>query len=255
MQASNETTSGRRIVVTGAAGGIGRATVAALLANGDHVIALDLPHVLGEHPPPPGVEVHVVDLATPDHVDAVAAELARRHGALEGLVALAGFARPRSSLAETGLDGWRGVLEGNLDTTYLIARALLPLLRRGSAPAIVTMASGLGVKPAPGFGAYGVAKAGIIALTKLLAAEEAPLIRVNAVAPSAVDTPFLRGGIAHGGASGPVRIDVEGYVKTIPLGRLAVAEDVVGPILFLLSPAAGYITGQTLHINGGGLMP
>jgi 3-oxoacyl-[acyl-carrier protein] reductase len=81
------------------------------------------------------------------------------------------------------------------------------------------------------------------------------VIRVNAVAPSAVDTPFLRGGIAHGKPDRPLRMDVGAYLATIPMGRLATADDIVGPILFLLSPGARYITGQTLHINGGGLMP
>ncbi len=110
-------------------------------------------------------------------------------------------------------------------------------------------------KPSPGYGSYGVAKAGVIALTKLVAAEEAPLIRANAVAPAAVDTAFLRGGTAHGAPGQEMRLDLDAYLRTVPLARLATPEDVVGPILFLLSPAARYVTGQTLHINGGSLMP
>jgi 3-oxoacyl-[acyl-carrier protein] reductase len=243
------------VVVTGGAGGIGRALVEALLAAGARVAVLDLPQVLDRHPVSPGVLGVGCDLTEEDAVQAAAARVTAEFGALDGLVTLAGFARPKAALDETTPESWSAVLSGNLDTTYLVVRAALPLLRQGRSPAIVTMASGLAVKAAPGYGAYGVSKAGVIALTKLLAAEEAPAIRVNAVAPAAVDTAFLRGGTGHGAAGQPMRLDPGQYLKTVPLGRLAETEDVVGPILFLLSPAAGYITGQTLHINGGSLMP
>ena len=109
----------------------------------------------------------------------------------------------------------------------------------------------------PGHGPYSVAKAGIIQLTRLLAQENAPTVRVNAVAPGAVDTAFLRGGTGRGGDDGAIErhVDPVAYVKSVPLGRLGVAEDIVGPILFLLGSGARYVTGQTLHVNGGGLMP
>jgi 3-oxoacyl-[acyl-carrier protein] reductase len=93
-------------------------------------------------------------------------------------------------------------------------------------------------------------------MTKLLAAENAPKVRVNAIAPSAVDTAFLRGGTGRGGddPSGDAHVDLAAYAATIPMRRIGVVEDVVGPVLFLLGPASGYVTGQTLHINGGLLM-
>jgi 3-oxoacyl-[acyl-carrier protein] reductase len=247
--------TGRRVLVTGAGGGIGRAVVAALRAGGAEVIALDLGRVLDAHPLPQDVVVFACDLTDEAEVGRVFGAIAARWPALDGMVALAGFARPRAAITETSHAAWSDVLDGNLNSTVLALKAALPLLRQGREPAIVTMASGLAVKAAPGYGAYGVSKAGVIALTKLLAAEEAPVIRVNVVAPSAVDTPFLRGGIAHGDPSQPLRLDMASYVQSIPLGRLADADDIAGPILFLLSPAARYITGQTLHINGGGLMP
>jgi 3-oxoacyl-[acyl-carrier protein] reductase len=246
---------GCRILVTGAGGGIGRALVDALLARGAEVLGLDLPRVLDASPLPDAVASFPCELTDEASVSATFRQIAARWPALDGLVALAGYALPRTSVHDLAKADWSDVLAGNLDTTMLPVRAALDLLRKGDAPAIVTMASGLGVKAAPGYGAYGVAKAGVIALTKMLAAEEAPVIRVNAVAPSAVDTPFLRGGTAHGAEGQPLRLEVDAYLRTIPLGRLATADEVVGPILFLLSPAARYITGQTLHINGGGLMP
>ncbi len=83
---------------------------------------------------------------------------------------------------------------------------------------------------------------------------DGPNIRVNAVAPAAVDTAFLRGGTGRSDEQGAPRFDMDAYAASIPLGRIALPEDIAGPILFLLSDAAGYITGQTLHINGGSFM-
>jgi len=248
---------GRRIGVLGGCGGIGRALVAHLLAGGARVAVIDLPASIARHPVPRGVQAHAADATDPLAVAEAFARIEASFGGLDGLVTLAGFAAARMPVAATDPSVWDAVVDGNLDSTYLACRAAVPLLERGVEPAIVTISSGLAAKPAPGYGPYAVAKAGVLALTRILAAELAPAIRVNAVAPSAVDTAFLKGGTGRGGdeADAPARLDVAAYLKTIPLARLAEADDVVGPILFLLSPAARYVTGQTLHVNGGLLMP
>lgn len=243
---------GSRVAVLGGAGGIGRAVVARLLAAKAMVAVLDLPESLARHPQPGTREMPC------DATDATALEAAfAAIGTLDGLVVLAGFTEARMPVAETTEATFRAVLDGNLTTTFLACRAALPWLRRGTAPAIVTMASGLALRATPGYGPYSAAKAGVLALTRQLAAENAPDIRVNAVAPSAVETAFLRGGTHRGGddAGATTRFDREAYARSVPLGRLAVPDDIAGPILFLLSAHAGYITGQTLHINGGLLMP
>jgi 3-oxoacyl-[acyl-carrier protein] reductase len=169
---------------------------------------------------------------------------------------LAGFSLARQPIAAFDAGEWDSVIAGNLRSTFLTARAALPLLHKGDSPSVVTTASGLAVKSTPGFGPYAAAKAGVISMTKLLAAENAPKVRVNAIAPSAVDTAFLRGGTGRGGddPSGDAHVDLAAYAATIPMRRIGVVEDVVGPVLFLLGPASGYVTGQTLHINGGLLM-
>jgi 3-oxoacyl-[acyl-carrier protein] reductase len=246
---------GAAIAVVGATGGIGRALVAALDAAGCRVVAMDLPGPLQDAPDDWSGDIARVplDATDPGAVEAAFAHVSGTVPALDGLVHLAGFTRTRTPAVEVEPADWREVIEGNLDSAYLCLRSAAPLLRRGRAPSVVLTSSGLALKSTPGYGSYAAAKAGVLALMRATATELAPDVRVNAVAPSAVETPFLTGGTGR-----PVRavgFDREAYLKTVPLGRMAQAEDVVGPILFLLGPASGYVTGQTLHVNGGLLMP
>ena len=113
----------------------------------------------------------------------------------------------------------------------------------------------LGHRPRPGYGPYALSKAGIAALTRQLALEMAPDVRVNCVSPTAVDTAFQRGGTGRSDEKAPDAIDYDAYARAVPLGRIAVPEDVTGPIFFLLSDQAAYITGQVLHVNGGAYTP
>ncbi|KPQ11999.1 MAG: 3-oxoacyl-[acyl-carrier protein] reductase [Saliniramus fredricksonii] len=244
---------GARIAVLGACGGIGQALVAALNAIGCRVFPLDLPRSL-ESSALQGTEAAIpVDATSESALTEAFATLEQRAGGLEGFVHLAGFTAAPAPLATQTRAVFDDVVTGNLDSTFLAARAALPLLARGSDASLVLTSSGLAAKATPGYGPYAAAKAGVIALTRVLAIENAPHIRVNAVAPSAVETPFLEGGMGrdpHGRG-----FDREGYAKTIPLGRIAAPDDVTGPLLFLLGPASGYMTGQVLHVNGGSLMP
>ena len=243
----------RRVAVVGGAGGIGRALVTALMAQGARVAVLDLPASLARHTPPEGVLAHALDATDETQVRAAFEALKKAWGAIDALVNLAGFAAAKTPVDATPRAIWDEVMDGNLAAAFLCSQAALPLLRAGNDAAIVNMSSGLAVKPAPGYGPYSVAKAGVLALTRLLAAENAPAIRANAIAPAAVDTAFLKGGTGRGGddSATPARLDLDASLKTVPLARLAQPDDVVGPILFLLSPAAAYMTGQTLHVNGG----
>ena len=119
---------------------------------------------------------------------------------------------------------------------------------------MVNVASGLGAHARPGFGPYAAAKAGLISLTKTMALEAAPEVRVNAVGPSVLDTAFLLGGEGRT-AVATAPIDLRAVANATPLGRIAIPEDVVGPILFLLGPGAQFMTGQVLWVNGGSYMP
>jgi NAD(P)-dependent dehydrogenase (short-subunit alcohol dehydrogenase family) len=249
----------RRIAVLGGAGGIGRALVARLVAEGARVTVLDLPASLARYPVPEGVAAIPVDLAEDAALTAAFDRLAADCPELDGFVNLSGFMSPRAPLADVPVATLDEVLGANLRGAVLAATRAMPLLAAGRGGSMVQVASGLAQHVRPGYGPYAMAKAGLIALTKTLAVEGAPRVRVNAVCPGAVDTAFLRGGTGRSDEGGPDRggpaLDMTAYVAAIPLARLAQPQDVVGPILFLLSDASAYMTGQCLWINGGAFMP
>jgi 3-oxoacyl-[acyl-carrier protein] reductase len=249
--------SGSRIALVGGCGGIGREVTAACVAAGLKVAVLDLPRSLERRPPPEGVLVLPLDATDERMVDGAFGQLDAAFGGLDALVNLAGFANRPVPFDALSTDEWDETVAGNLRSVYLTCRAAAPLLRRGDMPAIVNIASGLAVRLLPGHAPYGAAKAGVVAFTKALAVELAPAIRANAVAPGAVDTDFLKGGTGRDPdpPGAPSRLAREAYVRAVPLGRLAVPEDIVGPILFLAGPASRFMTGQVLHVNGGGLTP
>lgn len=245
---------GARVAVVGAAGGIGQALTAALIEEGARVAALDMPRSLAAGLPE-GVAARIeIDAGDPASVAGAFAAVGETLGGLEAMVNLAGFNIALKPMADIDPSGWEEVLRVNLTGAFLCARAAIPLLRQGRDPVLVTAASGLGAKPSSGYGAYAASKAGVISMTRTLATENAPWLRVNAVAPSAVDTAFLRGGTGRS-QTNALPMDLADYERAVPLGRIALPRDVVGPILFLIGPASGYITGQILHVNGGLYMP
>jgi 3-oxoacyl-[acyl-carrier protein] reductase len=243
-----------RLLVAGGCGGIGRALVREALAQRARVVVLDLEASIVRHPPPPGARALAIDAADPASVDRACRTIADDWGGLDGAVNLVGFMSGPRALSDTPAPVWDEVMRGNLDAAFSLSVALHPLLRDGRGASLVHVASGLGMHARPNYGPYAVAKAGIIMLTRQLALEWAPSIRVNAVAPSAVDTAFLRGGTGRSDETDAPRFDPQAYGRTIPLGRIARPQDIVGPTLFLLSEAACYVTGQTLQVNGGAFM-
>lgn len=251
--------AGSRVAVVGGAGAIGRKVVEACLENGHQVVVLDLARSLEAFPPPKQCLSMAIDATDAKQIEAAFAEIDADWGALDGLVFLVGFTiTPPTRLDAVTIDQWDDVIAGNLKTGYLIARSAVPLLMKGNNPAIVNVSSGLGVSVLPGFGPYAAAKAGLIGLTKALAVECGPTIRANAVAPAAIETAFMKGGTGRqddmtDGA--PPWFKTQDYARMLPLQRVTTVDDVVGPVLFLMGPKSGFITGQTIHINGGRFMP
>jgi 3-oxoacyl-[acyl-carrier protein] reductase len=244
------------LAVVGGCGGIGYAIVLAALAQQARITVLDLPASLAQRQLPEGVDAIALDIRDAQQVADAFEQLAQRHRHLDALVNVAGYTGGLQSIE--GIDDalFDDIQQGNLYGAMHCCRHALPLLRNATQPSIVNVSTGIASIGAAGYGAYAVAKAGLNALTRVLAAEAAPQIRVNAVAPGGVDTAFLRGGYGRGGSEDgpPLRLDVDAYAARVPLGRIAVADDIAAPVMFLMSTAAAYISGQVIHVNGGALM-
>lgn len=237
-----------KIVILGGCGGIGRVLVADAVNEGYEVLVVDLHS---------SIEAHPVDAPTLSADATSVSELERAADALPtdivGFVNLVGFMDQNCRVLDTSPERWEAILNGNLTANYNATKAFRAKMRQGAS--IVMTGSGLGHFARPGYGAYAISKAGVAALTRQLALELAPHIRVNCVAPSAVDTAFLRGGTGRSDENQEMRIDLNEYCKQIPLKRIAKPADISGPILFLLSDSSRYMTGQVLHVNGGTYMP
>lgn len=240
-----------RIAVLGAAGGIGRDLITSLLSASHEVIGLDLPASLERH----SIEVPVVpiDVKSSESIKEAFLELADLAPNLDGFVNLAGYTHGVMSLEETSEDIFDDTIAGNLRGTFLSTQACLPLMSEGGA--IVLVSSGLAQYVRPGHGAYAAAKAGVIAMAKTFAIENAPKLRVNVVAPGPVRTAFLSGGTGRSEEDQPNLVSLEEMARMIPMERVAIPQDVTGPIQFLLEDASGFMTGQVLWVNGGAYMP
>jgi NAD(P)-dependent dehydrogenase (short-subunit alcohol dehydrogenase family) len=248
--------TGRRAVVTGAAGGIGRAVVHALVAQGALVHGLDirLPDPHGAHNGPLGhtddrVVMHRVDLADRADTDRVLGRLAADLGGVcDILVNGAGISRVRSFDASDDalLDS---ILAVNFTAAFRVTRALQPALRASGRGSIVNIASELALVGQAGYGAYSASKGALLAWSRALAVELAgERIRVNAVCPGPVDTAMLAGEFATSPDPGRARRE---EIGTIPAGRLGVPSEIASVIAFLAGDAAAYVTGAAWSVDGG----
>ncbi len=244
--------SGRIALVTGASQGIGEAIARQLAKQGAMVVCAarteaKLVAVVASILEGGGKADHVVlDLASPDSVRAAIASTVERHGALHILVNNAGITRDKL-LIQMKEDDFDAVLGTNLKGAWVAIQAATKPMMKQRWGRIINIASVVGQMGNPGQSNYVAAKAGLIGLTKSVARELASRnVTANAVAPGYIETDMTAGLTAEVKAE---------FTKQIPLGRLGSPADIAAAVGFLASEEAGYISGQTLSVNGGMLMP
>jgi 3-oxoacyl-[acyl-carrier protein] reductase len=241
--------------VTGSSTGIGRAVAVELAAGGRRVVvhyhasedeARDVVKEIEDS----GGEASLVggDVSDADEVGRMAGEIRDRYGRLDVLVNNAGSLIERRKLSEMTEDLWDRVMDVNLKSVYLVSFAVLPLMKRRGRGRIINMTSVAARNGGgPGSVAYATAKGGVSTLTRAMAKElVSESILVNGVAPGVITTPF------HDRFTPP---DVRENLKnTIPMGREGTPEETAGVVVFLASPAADYLVGEIIEVNGGQLM-
>ena len=233
--------NGRKILITGGASGIGHATASLFRQEGAVVAVLDRAAGAWDG-----------TFAQVDVADAVSVQQAVRSaeaalGGLDGVVNAAGIFSA-AGLADTSADLFSRTLAVNLMGTFLVIQAAAPILLASGSPAtIVNIGSGVGITPTgPGSTAYVASKGGVIAMTKALAMELAPTVRVNVVCPGAVDTPMVQGFLRN--ASGSVDPAIANrYALRWP----AEPNELAAAILFLTSAESSFVTGIALPVDGG----
>ncbi|MTD57883.1 SDR family NAD(P)-dependent oxidoreductase [Amycolatopsis pithecellobii] len=242
--------TGRIAVVTGASSGIGRATAEALSAAGARVALIGrTPAALAKAAAGlPGDSLELpADVADDAAVTAALDRVEATWGVPDLVVTSAGVAEP-AALTELTPSRWRHTIDVNLSGTFYVARdAGVRMLRAGSTGDIIMIGSELATMGMSWYAAYCASKAGVVGLTRALAAELAPRIRVNAVCPGPVDTPMLAAEFEAFGDAGAVR---EQTIARVPLNRLATAAEVAAAVMYLLAPTT-YATGTALHLDGG----
>jgi 3-oxoacyl-[acyl-carrier protein] reductase len=243
---------GKTALVTGGSRGIGRAAVL-LLARAGADVALTYHTRVAEAEAVAaevrrlGRRTHVAggDLADPAVVEQLMAGMRREFGGLDIFVANAGiWPAEEVPLAAITPERWTATMRANLDSVFISTRAALGILRSGGRVVIVSSTAG---QRGEAFHAdYAATKGALISLTKSLAVESAPELLVNCVAPGWVDTEMS--------APAYTEDNRERIRRSIPIGRIASADDIAGPILFLCSDLARHVTGEVLNVNGGSVL-
>lgn len=239
----------KRLLVVGAATGIGRAVVAAAVAEGARVVLADLAVEQGEATARElGATFIRCDVADEASVKATVTGAVERLGGLDGLVNNAGLQRA-GALETITVDDWNSLMAVNTRGVFLATREAIPHLRAAGGGSIVNTSSLAGKRGGPGIAAYAASKGAVMAFATAAALELArDRIRVNSVCPGFIDTPFNNPAIAYmGGREEQARV-VE---RMVPLGRQAVPDEVAPLYVYLLSDESAYVTAQALSIDGG----
>ena len=235
---------GKKALVTGAAGGIGKSIVRKLRAEGASVAVTDITISNVE------AEAHFLgDLSTAQFCDELPSKARDALGGLDILINNAGIIR-RGKITEATDDDFKSTIAVNIEAPFRLCRSTIPIMEKNGGGSIVNTASCWGLSPGPDHPIYIMSKAALASFTQCLGRDHAHQnIRVNAVCPNEVNTPMISTGFSIRG------LDPEKAIKelneTVPLGRIAEPDDISDVILFLASDEARYMCGSLVEVNGG----
>ncbi len=241
----------RVVMITGAAGGVGRATVETFAEKGWRVIGVDRAE-FGEGFPADGLFIQA-DISEPRNFETIFEQAMKFTKRLDALVNNAALQIVKP-LLETSVEEWDKVLASNLRAAFLGAQLAYPLLKDGGGGAIVNVSSVHAVATSANIGAYAASKGGLLALTRAMAIEFASdNVRVNAILPGAVDTPMLRAGLSrdHAG-NGSMTERLENLARKTVSGKIGKPEEIAHAIYFLAdNDQSSFMTGQSMIVDGG----
>lgn len=241
----------RIVLITGAAGGVGRATVSAFSDNGWRVIGVDrAPY---DDPFPPDSLFIQADISEARDLEEIFSQINVYSDRLDALInnAAIQIAKP---LLQTSLEEWDAVMASNLRSVFLGAKLAYPFFKNAGGGAIVNVSSVHALATSGNIAAYAASKGGLLALTRAMAIEFAPdNIRVNSILPGAVDTPMLRAGLSRGHAGeGELDERLENLANKTVMGRIGTPKEIARAIYFLTDEKqSSFMTGQALVVDGG----
>ena len=249
---------GKIALVTGAASGIGRSTAEAFAKEGVlHIALIDIDEqgILSTSEIvdnlKTGFSTHCVDVSEEDSVAATLDEIVDEHGRLDIAFNNAGINHPSSKFLELEIRDWTEMIQTNLTSVFICMKhEIIHMLKSDTGGVIVNTSSGAGIVPAPGQAHYTAAKHGVVGLTKSVAAEYGKLgIRCNAILPGLVDTPMIRD--ANGELTDRAKRTLE---RISPTGELIKPEQIAETVIWLSSAGSAKVNGQSVVIDGGGIM-
>lgn len=244
----NET---KTALITGAAGGIGRATVALFAAKGWRVLGVDRAD-FRDHFPDNGLFIQA-DISRGEELEGIFTQAREFTDSLDALINNAAL-QVAKALVETTVEEWDAVMAANLRSVFLGIKLVYPLLKARGGGAIVNVSSVHAIQTSANIAAYAASKGGLLALTRAIAIEFAPdNIRANAILPGAVDTPMLRAGLGRGHVgSGDMQQRLDNLARKTVSGKVGKPEEIAHAIYFLAdNEQSSFMTGQALVVDGG----
>lgn len=236
--------AGKTVLITGAAGGIGRALCHSFAAKGAHIIASDRDEEKLD-----GDLIIAGCLTDPDFANHLPEQVVSQFGKLDIIINNAGVIA-RGDVTQNSDDDLALSLAVNVEAPFRISRAAIPIMANQGGGAIINIASCWGRRPGPNHALYCMTKAALASLTECMGRDHAHQnIRVNGICPNEVNTPMLRTGFEMRGMDADSAI--EALNASVPLGRIAEPEDIADVALFLASDEARYLCGALIEVNGG----